>query len=105
MTAYDMRISDWSSDVCSSDLASPGVCRRAGGGAFIGRPDKPGRRADAVAAAVRQGTLAGPGADIRPGAVHPGADPHDLGRHGASVRYPGRIVGVPAREAAIRTPH
>src|SRR3546814_9439227 len=24
-TAYDMRISDWSSDVCSSDLYSPGV--------------------------------------------------------------------------------
>src|SRR3546814_3952825 len=32
-TAYEMRISDWSSDVCSSDLeevreqASPGICR------------------------------------------------------------------------------
>src|SRR3546814_4014600 len=24
-TAYEMRISDWSSDVCSSDLRSPGV--------------------------------------------------------------------------------
>src|SRR3546814_9952275 len=24
-TAYEMRISDWSSDVCSSDLAAPGV--------------------------------------------------------------------------------
>src|SRR3546814_2768195 len=28
-TAYDMRISDWSSDVCSSDLASAG-CKRTG---------------------------------------------------------------------------
>src|SRR3546814_4225581 len=28
-TAYEMRISDWSSDVCSSDLLSPDVkCRR-----------------------------------------------------------------------------
>src|SRR3546814_3554178 len=30
-TAYEMRISDWSSDVCSSDLldhASPRLCRR-----------------------------------------------------------------------------
>src|SRR3546814_4183790 len=27
-TAYEMRISDWSSDVCSSDLTSP-YCRRA----------------------------------------------------------------------------
>src|SRR3546814_1362964 len=25
-TAYEMRISDWSSDVCSSDLSSKGVC-------------------------------------------------------------------------------
>src|SRR3546814_7341267 len=25
-TAYDMRISDWSSDVCSSDLKAPGMC-------------------------------------------------------------------------------
>src|SRR3546814_9876256 len=24
-TAYDMRISDWSSDVCSSDLIAPGI--------------------------------------------------------------------------------
>src|SRR3546814_5316798 len=24
-TAYDMRISDWSSDVCSSDLLMPGI--------------------------------------------------------------------------------
>src|SRR3546814_9346089 len=24
-TAYEMRISDWSSDVCSSDLTAPGV--------------------------------------------------------------------------------
>src|SRR3546814_9566930 len=25
-TAYDMRISDWSSDVCSSDLSAPFFC-------------------------------------------------------------------------------
>src|SRR3546814_8886172 len=25
-TAYEMRISDWSSDVCSSDLPWPGTC-------------------------------------------------------------------------------
>src|SRR3546814_15876794 len=29
-TAYEMRISDWSSDVCSSDLRRRGVLRRAG---------------------------------------------------------------------------
>src|SRR3546814_5068465 len=27
-TAYEMRISDWSSDVCSSDLKTPGAKRR-----------------------------------------------------------------------------
>src|SRR3546814_8454978 len=27
-TAYEMRISDWSSDVCSSDLPTPSTCRR-----------------------------------------------------------------------------
>src|SRR3546814_10836417 len=25
-TAYEMRISDWSSDVCSSDLLAPALC-------------------------------------------------------------------------------
>src|SRR3546814_17946885 len=32
-TAYEMRISDWSSDVCSSDLAEggDGLCRRRAG--------------------------------------------------------------------------
>src|SRR3546814_3145404 len=29
-TAYEMRISDWSSDVCSSDLADPGNDHRPG---------------------------------------------------------------------------
>src|SRR3546814_1646686 len=29
-TAYEMRISDWSSDVCSSDLGQRAVCRDIG---------------------------------------------------------------------------
>src|SRR3546814_7125787 len=39
-TAYEMRISDWSSDVCSSDLAQSWAPRAGGGGAQpeIGRP-------------------------------------------------------------------
>src|SRR3546814_1854615 len=32
-TAYEMRISDWSSDVCSSDLRPRGVARERMGGA------------------------------------------------------------------------
>src|SRR3546814_4960993 len=40
-TAYEMRISDWSSDVCSSDLSRP---RAAGAGCGAGArlPDHPG---------------------------------------------------------------
>src|SRR3546814_8603853 len=30
-TAYELRISDWSSDVCSSDLRRPGSSSRGGG--------------------------------------------------------------------------
>src|SRR3546814_6428463 len=36
-TAYEMRIRDWSSDVCSSDLAAPSI---EGGAAFL--VDQPG---------------------------------------------------------------
>src|SRR3546814_1306472 len=45
-TAYEMRISDWSSDVCSSDLAGRGLARRRlsagrgrGGGSDAGMAD------------------------------------------------------------------
>src|SRR3546814_4691755 len=58
-TAYEMRISDWSSDVCSSDLARVGRlpaermgsglrhCRGSGGAAHI-RPMPPGRDRNAA---------------------------------------------------------
>src|SRR3546814_3144421 len=39
-TAYEMRISDWSSDVCSSDLGAP----RRIGASPAARPTAPGRR-------------------------------------------------------------
>src|SRR3546814_4948149 len=39
-TAYDMRISDWSSDVCSSDLANPAGARENG----TAPPARPGSR-------------------------------------------------------------
>src|SRR3546814_1886332 len=51
-TAYEMRISDWSSDVCSSDLPAG---RAGGGGGFAGRAgrdradDVPGRGDQAAA--------------------------------------------------------
>src|SRR3546814_3161870 len=44
-TAYEMRISDWSSDVCSSDLLGRGVPAGAGS---VGAGPRPGRAARAV---------------------------------------------------------
>src|SRR3546814_3030537 len=53
-TAYEMRISDWSSDVCSSDLL--------GGRLGLGKPALVLRRDRHVAAACRDiGTLRRPG--------------------------------------------
>src|SRR3546814_1487459 len=46
-TAYEMRISDWSSDVCSSDLGAAAAARR-GRGAAAG----PGQRRQGAAARV-----------------------------------------------------
>src|SRR3546814_1252768 len=40
-TAYEMRISDWSSDVCSSDLNRPAECRTAKNGKDQQRPSMP----------------------------------------------------------------
>src|SRR3546814_1808333 len=59
-TAYEMRISDWSSDVCSSDLAG-GLPRRAartlGSGGLTGLfRDKPGQAGCAVIARTTSGT-------------------------------------------------
>src|SRR3546814_9271770 len=51
-TAYEMRISDWSSDVCSSDLRGLGFARRfaVAVGADPGRLDRGGRGPFAQAA-------------------------------------------------------
>src|SRR3546814_1162995 len=46
-TAYELRISDWSSDVCSSDLGARRGSRRAGAGRRASSAD--GRRRDAAA--------------------------------------------------------
>src|SRR3546814_13017477 len=56
-TAYEMRISDWSSDVCSSDLALRGVLFI--GHAQHGRGPVAERAAPALAAQVQRGTARG----------------------------------------------
>src|SRR3546814_5272004 len=57
-TAYEMRISDWSSDVCSSDLAAPDESRDRTAVAD-GRPDRRARRRPAAAAHPRRAETAG----------------------------------------------
>src|SRR3546814_16975310 len=82
-TAYEMRISDWSSDVCSSDLRSRPARRGSGG--------QPGQGADGAA---RPGA-----ADIgRAGAQPPLVQPHPpavgpRGRRGAA--RPGAVQPGP----------
>src|SRR3546814_4160010 len=52
-TAYEMRISDWSSDVCSSDLPSPfHPRRRADEGRMAARPHEAAREREARKLAV-----------------------------------------------------
>src|SRR3546814_18609168 len=56
MTAYDMRISDWSSDVCSSDLGAAVVDRS--------KPAQPRLAEQGHVDAERQRAQTGVGADI-----------------------------------------
>src|SRR3546814_269523 len=58
-TAYEMRISDWSSDVCSSDLRCGGRTRARHGGAAAAGRVLPGR------AVADQGAAHGPGRSRR----------------------------------------
>src|SRR3546814_19574060 len=74
-TAYEMRMSDWSSDVCASDLPAPRALQAGHRFDGIGQ-----RLADA---ADRRGT--GDGADF--------GDADALGRHGDGERLEERRVG------------
>src|SRR3546814_6229716 len=98
-TAYEMRISDWSSDVCSSDLiagraaarglssvgAGPDASHRRDGGDFRARRDfrdlRRCRGVDAAGPLFRQGR-------------RPGSHPCDIGR--ARAAEPDAVRGAPA---------
>src|SRR3546814_9187560 len=51
-TAYEMRISDWSSDVCSSDLIEPAVARRQCDVLAVGMAEGPAPRGRAASGRV-----------------------------------------------------
>src|SRR3546814_14265357 len=89
-TAYEMRISDWSSDVCSSDLGISGVV-----GYRLGRGDAP--QPENVSAAPAQRQDDGSLILVRAPAEPAPPAPHAIPRH--AVRE--RAIGVdvqPARE-------
>src|SRR3546814_9273194 len=67
-TAYEMRISDWSSDVCSSDLGQSGDADRGGCHGGYSSRKKLGR-------VVRDGPLSSPGVSIR---GWPSRKPHEI---------------------------
>src|SRR3546814_10504692 len=67
-TAYEMRISDWSSDVCSSDLAAKAMLRPLVAADFISMEDPPdGRRGRRPARQARHRSARGrrPGGQLR----------------------------------------
>src|SRR3546814_1956479 len=83
-TAYEMRISDWSSDVCSSDLDGPDRADDASTGDHRVRsvqlqPEHPDRRADA--ATDQQSD---------PDAPEPGNEPHQSGEERTEERRVGK---------------
>src|SRR3546814_8129965 len=81
-TAYEMRISDWSSDVCSSDLhVLPCSARPAGGHRGLRAP----RDDQAGAGARREGAVTGAGADRHPLGAHPAVRPRLAPQPGTSA--------------------
>src|SRR3546814_13303104 len=89
-TAEDMRISDWSSDVCSSDLRAPGAAHVPGREGVRPRPRPPARLA-----------ADGPGRDGVPRAVR--FEPDD-GRGGAGRARHATGTGSRSRRAIPRAP-
>src|SRR3546814_8138611 len=78
-TAYEMRISDWSSDVCSSDLhEQPGVVTHAVGHLFVTAHGLMGQPAHALATQQR---------DVRRGrdAAHPRSEERRVGKECVST--------------------
>src|SRR3546814_16669562 len=110
-TAYEMRISDWSSDVCSSDLVrldrvlEPGLCPA------LLEATADGADVVALAVAVEQRQLAAgllqaaaqPGELSDRGAVFPPCAAERLGRGGRSVQALSPCFAAMLRWSAERT--
>src|SRR3546814_14226680 len=108
-TAYEMRISDWSSDVCSSDLIARLLRRVADTLAFdpLARPGQLGHR-DVAAAAVGEDDVRLPGIGRQHGGKLPSVAnarrPLDLLQQGGDVdalAHRHRLQGAAPAEAAV----
>src|SRR3546814_3022958 len=85
-TSYEMRISDWSSDVCSSDLAAlSAVCRAV---ALEGQPA--GIRANVVMLGLIDTPMGRAATQARPDRL---TQPMPFGRQGTSEEEIGRASG------------
>src|SRR3546814_6132112 len=100
-TAYEMRISDWSSDVCSSDLAGgaaprPAGARRLAGGPLRRQPHhaQPRRARRARPRAVRLRASGGLGRGPGPGARHPGEHRGGGGAHLRSEEHTSELQSL-----------
>src|SRR3546814_9033665 len=110
MTAYEVRISDWSSDVCSSALLAPyrgkrdGRCRR---GHKPGRWMGEGRLgALAVRVAARSGSAVSAQLSVRWPAAVPGSPAAALrppASAGQALPWPARVSGGLARAMSPRS--
>src|SRR3546814_9636352 len=97
-TAYEMRISDWSSDVCSSDLrVVDDLAQRDRPALLLARPAQDAER-DRAAVGGREENLRLALAGKRPGHMegiaHAGDDRRRIGRH--------RVARDPARQRVRR---
>src|SRR3546814_3688288 len=112
-TAYEMRISDWSSDVCSSDLVLRTAQPRFGECAHRADRDQVARREDRVEgpSAVEQGSRGGIARRLRRhGALlqrRVGRDPrgaHRAAKPGIAILKFGRMVRRVAEEGDMPPP-
>src|SRR3546814_2824695 len=73
-TAYEMRISDWSSDVCSSDLRWQGAHGPAARGGWHARRSSRDHDVAGVPTATARAVAAGPGRRRVASRMHPGSN-------------------------------
>src|SRR3546814_19656145 len=97
-TAYEMRISDWSSDVCSSDLINCAHCHSLTGPARVSGLWLDSANADPRALGVcKPPVAAGKGAEGRAFDIVPGDAPGSVLSHRIAITDPGAMMPTTGR--------